>query len=234
MSYTQQSTFGQTAVRERSIFKNVYMWMTAGLALTGLVAWYVGHNVQILNTLLSNRMLFFGLIIGELIMVMTLARRITTMSVNKATVLFGAYAMLNGVTLSPLLLVYTGQDISLAFFTTAATFAGVSLWAMTTDKDLSGFRHYLIMGVWGLIIASLINYFVQSPMMYYLISYIGVAVFIGLTAYDTQQIQKWNNQLGENADEAMVTRLSILGALKLYLDFINIFLFMLRIFGRRR
>jgi len=233
--YQQNSNvMGNVAARERSILKSVYLWMTAGLALTGLTAWYVAQNDRLMYTLVSNRMLFFGLFIGELILVMTLSRRINTMSVNTATMAFGGYAILNGVTLSLIFWAYTGQTIAMAFFTTAATFAGMSLWALTTKKDLSGIGHYLIMGLWGVIIASIINFFVQSPMLYYLISYVGVAVFVGLTAYDTQQIQKWNQAIGPNADEITFTRLSIMGALKLYLDFINIFLFLLRIFGRRR
>lgn len=234
MSNSNENVFGQVQSRERSILKNVYLWMTGGLALTGMTAWYVSNNATIMNALLSNRFLFFGLIIAELILVMTISRRISTMSVQTATLSFGGYAILNGITLSLIFLVYARQTIYLAFFTTAATFAGMSLWALTTKKDLSGIGHYLIMGVWGLIVASLINFFVRSPMLYYLISYAGVAVFLGLTAYDTQQISKWNQSVGENTSEETLTRLSIMGALKLYLDFINIFLFVLRILGRRR
>jgi len=234
MSYSNENVFGQVQSRERSILKNVYLWMTGGLALTGLTAWYVSNNAAIMNVLLGNRFLFFGLLIAELVLVMTISRRISTMSIQTATLSFGGYAILNGITLSLIFLIYAQQTIFLAFFSTAATFAGMSLWALTTKKDLSGLGHYLIMGVWGLIIASIINYFIGSSPLYYLISYAGIAIFLGLTAYDTQQINRWNRELGENASEETITRLSIMGALKLYLDFINIFLFMLRILGRRR
>ena len=136
--------------------------------------------------------------------------------------------------MSVIFLAYTGQKIATALFITAATFGGMSVYALTTRRDLSGLGHYFIMGLWGLIIASLINIFLKSEAFYYLISYIGVAVFLGLTAYDTQRIKQMSDRMGVSAGEADYVRLSILGALRLYLDFINLFLFFLRIFGRRR
>jgi len=220
-------------VRERNILRNVYLWMTAGLALTGVISFGIAGNPTMIRTLVSSPMLFFGLIIGEFALVLYLSARIMQMSASRATLAFAGYSILNGITLSVIFLAYTGAEISLAFFTAAGTFAGMSLYAMTTKRDLSGIGHYLIMGLWGIIIASVINIFLRSPSLYYMISYIGVFVFIGLTAYDTQMIKRWNDQYGASITEEQYVKLSILGALKLYLDFINIFLFLLRIFGRR-
>ena len=208
--------------------------MTGGLALTGVIAYWLAGNQSVMYTLVSNPMLFFGAVIGELILVMFMSRRLMNMSSMAATLSFTAYAALNGVTLSVIFLAYTGATISLAFFTTAAMFGGMSLYAVTTKRELQGMAHYLMMGLIGIIIATIINFFLQSSALYYLISYIGVAVFMGLTAYDTQQIMRMSRQFSGGVDETNYMRLSIMGALKLYLDFINIFLFVLRIFGRRR
>ncbi len=233
MDYTKEQSFGRAETRDRSIIKNVYLWMTAGLALTGVVAFGLSSNQSLMIALVSNRVLFFGIIIAELGLVMYLSARIQKMSAGAATLAFALYAFLNGITLSVIFLAYTGTTISLAFFTTAATFGGMSLYAMTTKRDLSGMGHYLMMGVLGIIIVSVINIFLKSPAVYYMISYIGVFVFMGLTAYDTQKILSWSSRTGSISEEQYI-KYSIMGALKLYLDFINIFLFMLRIFGRRR
>ena len=234
MIYGNEQTFPRAGARDRSIIKNVYLWMTAGLALTGVVAFGISSNQSVMMALVSNQVLFFGAIIAELALVIYLSRRIMKMSAAAATFSFALYAFLNGVTLSVIFLAYTGTTISLAFFTTAATFGAMSLYAMTTKRDLSGMGHYLMMGVIGIIVVSLINIFLKSPAVYYMISYIGVLVFMGLTAYDTQTILRWSAQAGSSMSEEHYIKLSIMGALKLYLDFINIFLFMLRIFGRRR
>jgi FtsH-binding integral membrane protein len=234
MSDRNVSTLSSQAVRTRSILRNTYLWMTGGLALTGVVAYAVASNPTIIQALLSNRILFFGLIVGELILVIYLSRRIMSLSPGAAVGGFALYAALNGVTLSLIFLAYTGTAIARVFFITAGTFAGVSLYAATTRRDLSGIGQYLIMGLFGIIIASLVNFFLRSETLYWIVSYIGVAVFIGLTAYDTQIIKRWSDQYRDTLAEADYMRLSILGALKLYLDFINLFLFFLRIFGRRR
>ena len=233
MIYGNEQTFSRAADRDRSIIKNVYLWMTAGLTLTGVVAFGLSSNQSLMIALVSNRILFFGILIAELGLVMYLSARIQKMSASAATLAFALYAFLNGITLSVIFLAYTGTTISLAFFTTAATFGAMSLYAMTTKRDLSGMGHYLMMGVLGIIIVSIINIFLKSPAVYYMISYVGVVVFMGLTAYDTQKILSWSSRSGSLSEEQYV-KYSIMGALKLYLDFINIFLFMLRIFGRRR
>jgi len=233
MAYSRAEFLSIPRVRERNILRNVYLWMTAGLALTGVVSFAVAGNPALMRTLLGSRGLFLALIIGELVLVLYLSARINQMSASRATLAFAGYSILNGITLSVIFLAYTGAEISLAFFTAAGTFAGMSLYAMTTKRDLSGIGHYLIMGLWGIIIASVINIFLRSASLYYMISYIGVFVFIGLTAYDTQMIKRWNESFGTSISEEQYVKLSILGALKLYLDFLNMFLFMLRIFGRR-
>ena len=231
---TREQMLSIPQARENSILKNVYMWMTMGLAVTGFIAFAVASNEAVVYQLVMNRLLFFGLIIGEFALVWYLSSRIMKMSTQAAMAGFTAYAALNGVTLSLIFLAYTGQTIANAFFITAGTFAAMSLYAVTTKRDLSGIGNYLFMGLIGLIIASLVNYFLRSPVMSWIISYAGVGLFMALTAYDTQQISRWNASFGQSMDQAQYTKLSILGALKLYLDFINLFLFILRIFGGRR
>lgn len=233
MSGWQERVAGSAAI-QRTIMKNVYLWMAGGLALTGAVAYLVQSSQNLVRTLYGNPLLFFGLIIAEFALVIYLSRRIMTMSPQAATGAFIAYAALNGVTLSMILLVYTGVVVSNAFFVTAGTFAGMSLYALTTKKDLSSWGTYLFMGLWGIILASIVNFFLRSEMLYYLVSYIGVVLFMGLTAYDTQKIKAMSDRMTASASEADFVRLSIIGALRLYLDFINLFLFFLRIMGRRR
>lgn len=222
------------AVRERTVLRNVYLWMAIGLALTGVVALGFASTPQLVLALVKNPILFFGIIIGEFALVFFLSAKIMTLSPTAATLGFAAYAVLNGVTLSLIFLAYTGASIASSLFITAGTFAGMSIYAVTTKRDLSSLGHYLIMGLWGIIIASVVNMFLKSSALYWLLSYGGVALFLGLTAYDTQMIKRWSDELGNSPSEADFLRISILGALKLYLDFINLFLFILRIFGRRR
>lgn len=221
-----------SVTRDQSILKNVYMWMTLGLAITGVVAMYVASSPGIMQALVGNRMLFFLLIAGELGLVFFLSARIHKMSPGAATASFAGYAVLNGVTLSVIFLAYTNASIARAFFVAAGMFAGMSLWAMTTKKDLSSIGNYLIMGLWGIIIASVVNIFLASSSLSWVISFVGVFLFLGLTAYDTQIIKRWSAEMGD-MDEADFMRISIMGALKLYLDFINLFLFLLRLLGNR-
>ena len=234
MNYSNEYAYSRSSARERSIIKNVYLWMTAGLALTGVVAYGLSNNPAMMRSIVGSPFLFFAIVIGELALVMYLSAKLMHMSAQAATLAFAVYSVLNGITMSVIFLAYTGATISLAFFSTAATFGAMSLYAMVTKRDLSGFGHYLVMGVIGIIIVSFINIFLKSPAVYYFISYAGVLIFMGLTAFDTQRILQMSNQLSGTVDEGMYIKLSIMGALKLYLDFINIFLFLLRIFGRRR
>ncbi len=222
----------RAAVKERTILKNVYIWMSAGLFLTAVVAMFFVRTT-LFYSFVTNPILFFGAFIAELVLVYRLSAKINKMSLMAAAGSFAAYSILNGLTLSTIFMRYSGTTITTAFFVTAGTFAVMSIWALTTKRDLSGIGHFLMMGVVGIIIASVVNMFLGSSTLYFMISYAGVAVFTLLTAYDTQKIKAMSRQMSFNSDEETFTKLSIMGALKLYLDFINMFLFMLRIFGGR-
>ena len=224
----------QVRVRVNAFIRSVYNWMAAGLALTGFVAYYVANNESLLKLIYGNQILFFGLIIAELVLVFSLVARVNKMQASTATGLFILYAGLNGITLSFIFLVYTRSAIASTFFICAATFLACSVYGMVTKRDLTSLGGFMIMGLIGIIIASLVNMFVQSHGMSMIISYIGVLVFVGLTAYDTQKLK--NMALTQPADvsEAVVRKGAILGALSLYLDFINLFLMLLRIFGGGR
>ncbi|MGM0432333.1 MAG: Bax inhibitor-1/YccA family protein [Spirochaetota bacterium] len=228
-----EQVLAQPVTRERNILRNVYLWMTGGLSLTGLIAYAVSSSQAAMQTIFGTPGIFMFLIIAEFALVIYLIARLDKMAASSAVFAFIAYAAINGVVLSSIFLAYTGLMISRAFFTTAAVFAAMSLYGMTTKRDLSGIGHYLVMALIGIIIVSVINMFIGSSTIYYLISYIGVLVFMGLTAWDTQIIKRWNESYGSSMDEESYVKLSILGALKLYLDFVNMFLFLLRIFGRR-
>lgn len=222
----------QGATQERTILKNVYLWMTGGLFLTAVVARaFVG--TALFYQMMRNPMLMFGLIIAELVLVFRLSSGIQKMSVQAAIISFAVYAALNGINMSSIFLMYGLGTVYNAFFATATMFGAISLYAVTTKRDLSGIGHYLMMGLIGLIAASLVNFFLRSSGLDYLISYAGVILFTGLTAYDTQMIRNMSRNLSSRSDEDTFMKMSILGALKLYLDFINMFLFILRIFGRR-
>ncbi|WP_298504590.1 Bax inhibitor-1/YccA family protein [uncultured Sphaerochaeta sp.] len=232
MSERNTSILQNVAARERTILKNVYLWMTAGLGLTALIAFFVASNPPLLRALVGNTMGFLLIVVGQFALVFYLSARLDRMSQASAIGAFLAYSALNGIMLSTIFVVYAGVVIYKTFFTTALMFGGMSIYAMTTKQDLNRFGSYLVMGLWGLIIASLINMFFRSSGLEYLISFIGVGIFLGLTAWDTQKIIRMNEQYGSGIDEETFTKLSIIGALSLYLDFLNLFLFFLRIFGR--
>ena len=223
-----------TEVVVNDFVRSVYNWMCIGLALTGFMAFYVSNNETMLRLVFSNQLIFFGLIIAELVMVFSLVSRVNRMSAGTATSLFVAYSALNGVTLSFVFLLYTSASIVSTFFICSATFLACSIYGWTTKKDLTSFGGFLLMGLFGIIIASLVNMFIRSSAMHMMISYIGVFVFVGLTAYDTQKLK--NMALSQPAclDGAVIRKGAILGALSLYLDFINLFLFLLRILGQGR
>jgi uncharacterized protein len=223
-----------SGLRARSILRNVYIWMTGGLALTGVVALGVASSPTLIRAIVSSRFLFLGLLFGEIALVWFLSARIARMSPAAAAAGFAGYAILNGVTLSIIFLAYTRSHVATAFFVSAGTFAGMSIFAVATKRDLSRWGAYLTYALWGIVIATLVNFLLKSAVVEWIVSYVGVALFLGLTAYDTQVIKRWSDQAGDQVGEADYIRLSILGALKLYLDFINLFLFFLRIFGRRR
>jgi FtsH-binding integral membrane protein len=219
-AYPQEAVFS-------NFMQRVYQWMAMGLALTGLAAFITIGNASLLRFLLQGGM--WLLFIAELILVIWLSASIQKISAQAATIGFLAYSVLNGVTLSSIFLVYTAASISSTFFITAMTFAGVSLYGWATKQDLTSVGSFCGMALWGVIIASIVNIFFHAPAFNWIVSYCGVAIFIGLTAYDTQRLKVIHQNM-ERAPE----QLAIFGALMLYLDFINMFLFLLRIFGRRR
>ena len=215
-----------------TLMKNVYLWMTLALAVTGLTAAYVAMNPGWVYAIATNSVLFFGLIIAELAVVMILSARIARLSFATAGLMFAAYSVLNGVTLSVIFLAYTMSSIATTFFVTAGTFGAMTLVGYTVKKDLSALGRVLIMALIGLIIASIVNMFVASSALDWAITYIGVLVFVGLTAYDTQKIKQMMLMHGDEVNDGTM-KLALMASLTLYLDFINLFLYLLRIFGRR-
>jgi FtsH-binding integral membrane protein len=214
--------------------RSVYNWMAFALALTGFVAFYVSHSPSIMRLIFGNPMIFFVLIFAQLGLVFAISGRVNRMSAGTATSLFVIYAALNGVTLSFIFLAYASTSIASTFFICAGTFVGCSIYGWTTKKDLTSWRGFLMMGLIGIIIASLVNMFIRSSGMSIIISYIGVIVFVGLTAYDTQKLKNMALVQPAGLDGGVVRKGAILGALSLYLDFIMLFLMLLRIFGQGR
>lgn len=222
------------AVQERvsRFFVKVYTWMAFGLALTGAVAAYVYGTPSILQAILGNSFNFYLIIIAELALVLTLSARIHKLSSTWAIGLFVAYAAVNGLTFSVIFLVYTMSSIAQVFFVTAGTFAAMSFYGYVTKTDLTRIGQLLTMALFGVIIGFVVNWFMRSPVLDYVISIIGVIVFVGLTAYDTQKLKHMAPGMQEGTED--FTKGAIIGALRLYLDFINLFLLLLRLFGRRR
>ena len=216
-----------------AIWKNVYLWMTLALGISGVTAIAVANSPQLLELLYGNGLALFILFIAQLGLVWLISARISSISINTATALFIAYSILTGVTLASIFIVFTQESIASVFFISAGTFAAISLYGYTTKRDLSNWRTYLLMGLIGLIIASVVNWFMHSEMLYWIISYVGVLVFVGLTAYDTQKIKQMA-LVSYNQEGEISQKIALLGALTLYLDFINLFIYLLRIFGRRK
>ncbi len=222
----------RTEIMVNDFVRSVYNWMAIGLAVTGFLAYYVANSPALVQLIFENRLIFFGLIIGELGLVIAISAAINRMSAGTATSLFVLYSALNGVTLSFIFLLYTQASIISTFFICAGTFAACSIYGWTTKKDLTSMGGFFRMGLIGIIIASLVNMFIQSSALHYVISYIGVLVFVGLTAYDTQKLKNMALTQPAGLDGSVTRKATILGALTLYLDFINLFLFLLRIFGQ--
>jgi len=220
------------AAEQQRFMVRVYNWMTAGLAITGFMAFYVSNNETIMNIIFGNPIMPIVLMIAQIGLVFWLASRVMQMSVSQATGVFMLYAGLTGVTFSFIFVVYTSASITSTFLVTAGTFGAMSLYGYTTKKDLTSWGSFLFMGLIGIIIASVVNMFMQSNMMHMIITYAGVLIFVGLTAYDTQKIKEMNILGNEGTDED--TKEAISGALTLYLDFINLFLMLLRLMGDRR
>ena len=213
----------------RTYMLRVYNYMSLGLAVTGLVAWFTAQSPAILGTIYGTP-LAWVVMFAPLGMVIFLSARVHAMSVGAAQATYWIFASLIGLSLSYIFIVYTPTSITRVFFITAATFAGMSLYGYTTKRDLSGVGSFMIMGLWGLIVASVVNIFLHSSALHWAISMIGVVVFVGLTAYDTQRIR---DAYTEADGEEMASKKAIMGALTLYLDFLNLFLMLLRLMGNR-
>ena len=244
-----QRSFTKTADRVdideglRAYMLRVYNYMTTGLLITGLIAYFFGKASVVTNdigqiigltsvgNLLFNSPLQWIVMLAPLGMVFYLSFRINKMSLSAAQLTFWIFATLMGLSLASIFIVYTGASIARVFFICSATFAAMSLYGYTTKRDLTAMGGFLIMGLFGIIIASIVNIFMQSPAMYFAISIIGVLIFVGLTAYDTQKIK---NMYYAADSETQSGKKAIMGALTLYLDFINLFIMLLRLFGQRR
>ena len=218
---------------QSSLMRSVYTWMTLALAITGLTAMYMAKSLTVLNMMMQNSMMFWGILIAEVVLVMYMSARIHKISFTTATLLFIAYSVLNGMTLSILFLIYTMSSIATTFFVTAGTFGVMAIFGYVTKKDLTRIGNLCLMGVIGLIIASVVNMFLHNSMMDMFISYIGVLIFVGLTAYDAQKIKHLLSGDDIEVNES-TQKIALLGALTLYLDFINLFIYLLRILGDRK
>lgn len=218
---------------QATLMRSVYLWMTLALAITGLAAYVVASSPMLVQAVFSSKLTFWGIIIAEFALVWYLGACIDRMSAPTATMMFIVYSLLNGVVLSSIFVVYTAQSIASVFFITAGTFGVMSVYGMVTKSDLSKVGNICIMALIGLIIATVVNLFIKSEGMMLIISYIGVLIFVGLTAYDTWKIKQEIQQYGTEVND-MTQRLALMGALNLYLDFVNLFLYLLRIFGDRK
>jgi uncharacterized protein len=225
-----EASFSTAEVRK--FLLHVYNWMAMGLAVTGIVAFGVSTSETLLRFIVINPFIFYGLMIAQLIVVIAMSAAINKMPSVVAVGAFFLYALLTGLTFSILFLVYTSGSIAYTFFICAAMFGSVSVFGYITRMNLAGVGTFMMMGLFGIIIASIVNIFLQSPMLYWMISYVGVFIFVGLTAWDTQKIKRMAQATSFETEEGK--RAAVMGALTLYLDFINMFLFLLRIMGNRR
>jgi uncharacterized protein len=217
----------QTADRVSAFLWKVYGWMAVGLGLTALVAFAVAGSPDLLRVLIGNRLVFFALVIAELGLVFFISARADRLAPGTAAGLFALYSALNGVTLSVILLAYTGESVTMTFVVTAGMFGALALFGSTTKRSLAGAGQFFMMGLVGLILASIIGMFWHNDALQFLISVVGVIVFTGLTAWDAQRLK----QMALALPSGQVGAYAVVGALSLYLDFINLFLMLLRLFG---
>ncbi len=225
-------TNAQVAAEQLSFMNKVYMWMSVALVVTGVVAMYVSSNIALVKMIVLNKVIFYGLLFGELALVWYLSAAIEKLSAATATGMFLFYSAVNGLTLSVVFLVFTRESIASTFFLTAATFGIMSAFGYFTKSDLTAVGSFAIMGLIGVLIATVVNIFMQNTFLHWIITYAGLAVFIALTAYDTQKIKDMNIIGNEGTEEDQ--KEAVMGALTLYLDFINLFLYMLELFGGRK
>ena len=214
------------------LMRKVYTWMALALCITGVTAYGVATSPSILSLIYGNQLVFWGMIIAEFGLVIGISGMLNRISLTMATLMFVAYSVINGAVMSSMFMVYTMESIERVFFITAGTFGVMAFIGYTTKKDLSGIGHMLFMALIGLVIATVVNMFVKSSGLQMICSYAGVLIFVGLTAWDSQKIKGWL-QNAEAVDEG-AQKLALVGALTLYLDFINLFIYLLRIFGNRR
>ena len=232
--YEQRTVATSTTSEAATIFlAKVFNWMAAGLGITALTAFLVSHSQAMIRFIFGTPA-FYVMIFAELGMVIYLSARIQRMRARTATIMFLLYSALNGATLSSLLLYYTAASVTSAFLVAGLMFGAMAVYGTVTKKDLSSMGSFMFMGLVGMIIAGLVNFFLKSPMMDFVISGIGVIVFTGLTAYDVQKIQALGSAGIMNDSAGVVRKGAIMGALALYLDFINLFLSLLRLMGDRR
>lgn len=241
MSFDYQSQMPAEPISEhkmQEILANtmvrVYLWMGLGLVVTAVLAFFTLNFSPLLNFIFSNSFVYFGLFIVEIGLVVYLSRRVMKMSMGTGLAVFLFYAALNGITLSVIFLTYTASTITLAFSVTAVFFCVMSFIGFVTKEDLSKWRNVLFGGLIALIIASVANFFFANSTLDWIITYAGILLFLALTVYDTQHIKKMTIALASSGQQDLVLKASILGSLRLYLDFINLFLFILRLLGRRR
>ena len=215
------------------LMRNVYLWMALALVVTGMSAYYVAHSPAIQQVIFSNQIVFWGLIISELALVFALNAMINRISFTTAGLMFVGYSLMNGVLLSSIFVVYTDESIASVFLITAGTFGAMAVVGSFIKKDLSAVGRIFIMALIGIIIATVVNMFLRSDGLTMILNYLGVLVFVGLTAYDAQKIKMMLQAHGTSVNESTM-KIARLGSLSLYLDFINLFLYLLRIFGARR
>lgn len=214
-----------------ALMRKVYVWMTLALVITGFTAYAVATSPALLMAIVGNRFVLLGLIVAELALVVGISGAINRLSLTAATLMFVLYSVINGATLSVVFLAFTMSSITSVFFITAGTFATMALVGYTTKKDLTSMGRMLFMALIGLVIATVVNMFMRNSGLDMILNYVGVLVFVGLTAYDTQKIKE-QLMMADNMGEA-AQKVALVGALTLYLDFINLFLYLLRILGKR-
>ena len=240
MSYNYQENIPSPVsdVKLQEIFTQamtqVYLWMAMGLMVTAVVAVIVSSSPFLLGLIFSSPIVLVGLIILELILVLAVSRVAMSVSSGVGLALFFVYAAVNGLTLSVIFLVYDLGSIGLAFITTAVTFGVMSVIGFTTKQDLSRWGGILLMALIGLIIASIVNIFLASSALDWVITYAGILIFMALTVYDTKRIKQMTHALALEGETNVIDRVAVMGALRLYLDFINLFLYILKLLGRRR
>jgi len=216
-----------------ALLRSVYNWMMIGLLVSGLTAYMVAHNATLTNMLFGNPYMIWVLVLIEFGLVVTISMAINKISVDTARMLFLLFSFVDGLTLSVIFLAYTDASIATTFFIASMTFGIMSLYGYFTDSDLSSWGNILFVGLLGIVVAMVVNFFLKSPAMEWWISMIGVVIFIGLTAYDTQKIKEMGENIASQG-EMNVSKIAVLGALTLYLDFINLFIMLLEFFGNQK